>query len=170
VLLSDKKWNTEFYMHKVVSLYWLRDIVCGTAGNKQCRQLQKKSFSQGQLNVEADFTFASPLIQLKKRCGKRSRKQDTPLVDTMVRHSTRSSAMKDGYMHKALPDIRATPCKKRKVQKKFDQEDEHPSKEVKKKRTQKKKNGAEPASNSDSCDLPPTWASGPSTGRPPKPY
>jgi hypothetical protein len=60
VLLSDKKWNTEFYMHKVVSLDWLEDIVCWTAGNKQCRQLQKKSFSQGQLNVEDDFTFASP--------------------------------------------------------------------------------------------------------------
>ncbi|KAM0827059.1 hypothetical protein ACQ4PT_068439 [Festuca glaucescens] len=156
VLLTDKKWNTYFNMHNVVSLDWLRDIVSGAACNKQCRQLLKKPLLQGQDNSEADFTFASPVILMKKRCGKRTRKQDTPLVDTLVGRSTRSSALKDGYMHKALPDTRATPCKRRKIQKKIDQEDEHPSKEVKQKRKQKERNRAEFASTSNICEVPPT--------------
>jgi hypothetical protein len=154
LLLTDKKWSTDFHMHNVVSLDWLRGTMCGKPGRRQYRCLLKQSTPLGQNNAEADFTFASPDVQLKKKGGKRSRKQETPLVDTMVRRSTRSSAQKDGYMHKVLPDTRATPAKKRKVQKNKEQEEVPSVKIVRSKRTQKEKFSAVPDSNS--CDLPPT--------------
>ncbi|KAM0857545.1 hypothetical protein ACQ4PT_048398 [Festuca glaucescens] len=46
--------------------------------------------------------------------------------------------------------------KRRKIQKKIDQEDEHPSKEVKKRRKQKENHRADSASTSNICEVPPT--------------
>jgi hypothetical protein len=153
LLLADKKWSSDYYMHTMLSLDWLRGLVCGQSGQKQYRQLLKQPTSQHEI-AAADFTFATPDVQMKKKCGKRSRKQDTPLVDTMVRRINRSSANKDGYMHRALKDTRATSAKKRKTQKHQVQEDLQSTKVVMHIGVQEEKSSADQGSSS--CDLPPT--------------
>jgi hypothetical protein len=57
-------------------------------------------------------------------------------------------------MHRVLQDTRATPGKKRKIQKNQEQEDMQSTKVVKHNRAQKEKSSEDPGSSS--CDLPPT--------------
>jgi hypothetical protein len=124
-------------MHNIVALDRLREDLDGNTCTKQFKQVAKKLVFHGQGNNDADFTFTCSTPHMKKTCGKLSRKQDSPLVDTFVRRNTRITALNDGYKHKSLPDTRATPCKKRIVQKKYDQVGEQPSKEI----SQRRKSG-----------------------------
>jgi hypothetical protein len=85
-------------------------------GNNNCkrqfRKVARKLVFHGQGHHEADFTFTCSTPFVKKICGKLTRKQDTPMVDTSVRRST---AMNDGYRHKSLPDTRAPHVRRSKI-------------------------------------------------------
>jgi hypothetical protein len=91
---------------------------------------------------------------------KRAFKAATPLVDTSVRRSTRSSAIKDGHKHVALIDKRAPVSKKRKVQRRLNQKKDcseaTPKSPDEGKGSSMNESSSQKGSKSAHCTLPPT--------------
>jgi hypothetical protein len=80
------------------------------------------TFGEDSDTAPSVFSVSSPTESGNKVVRrKRAHKAAAPLVDTSVRRSTRSSAIKDGHRHVALIDKRAPVSKKRKVQRRLTQ-------------------------------------------------
>jgi hypothetical protein len=106
VLLAYKEWNTTFRLQKSVSLEWLQEDLFGNTSRNQFLQVARKLVFDGKINNDSTYILVSTPLSFKKRCAKRSRKQDIPKVETSIRRSTCSTTKNDGYMHKYLPDTR----------------------------------------------------------------